>query len=177
MAVSVHGQAKLHVLLDYRHLRGWDERGVYDFPKAENMYGNSLRLTCLYKITGKWSTGLGIGADRYENPGYNTFPIFIPVHFHPFVSFPMWYALMNAGYALKGVDAHTGLTWDIGVGYKKMFRKHAGINLQLGYNLKQFNLAYRTPSTPYGSVTLPTAGQGQGHRTRHSLFFGVGYAF
>ncbi|MDR3128972.1 MAG: hypothetical protein LBU03_01800 [Tannerellaceae bacterium] len=133
------------------------------------MYGNALRFSCMYDITEKWSTGLGIGADRYENPGYNTFPVFVPVHFHPFIKSPNWYALTNIGYALKGAVTDTGLTWDIGAGYKKMFRKHVGVKFQLGYNLKQFNNVE--------IYSFSGEKEREGTQTRHSLFFGVGYIF
>lgn len=29
--------------------------------------------------------------------------------------------------------------WDLGIGWQKNFRKHFGINLQIGYSIRQFD--------------------------------------
>ena len=43
------------------------------------MYGNPLHLSALYNFTQQLSAGVGVGADRYENPGYNTLLIYMPL--------------------------------------------------------------------------------------------------
>lgn len=64
--------------------------------------------------------------------------------------------------------------WDAGVGYTKMFRKHFGLNFQLGYNLKEFG---KIPSYeinfPNGEVNYV----GEKSSIRHSVSFGIGLVF
>lgn len=138
--IAAHSQSKVNVLLDYHYQLGIAEKGYHKITRSDSkMYGNSLHLTVLYNINKQVSTGLGIGADRYEKPGYNTFPLYASLHFSPLKKFLNLYTYTNIGYAIfDKTDIYQGVMWDLGVGYKKMFKKHFGINVQLGYNLKQF---------------------------------------
>ena len=63
--------------------------------------------------------------------------------------------------------------WDAGVGYTKMFRKHFGLNFQVGYNLKEFH-----GQNFYGID--PDSGADYVRKfnsVRHSLSLGVGLVF
>jgi hypothetical protein len=154
----VFSQSKINVFLDYHYQLGVSERGEYNLSRKDcNMYGNSLHLSAMYNFSKKFSAGLGIGADRYENPGYNTFPVFASVHYSPLNNLHSVYTYTNFGYAVTNKnDIYSGAMWDLGVGYKKMFRTHFGLNFQIGYNLKRFQ-----------SID----------RTRHSIAFGIGVIF
>ena len=159
-------QSKMNVILDYHCQLGLSETGGgYTISRKDSkMYGNSLHLSAMYNFTKRFATGVGIGADRYENPGYNTFPVFASLHYSPLQKIlPDAYAYTNLGYAvICKNDIYKGLMWDLGFGYKKMFRPHFGINFQLGYNLKEFHdnrMEYILD------------------RTRHSISFGIGLIF
>lgn len=158
-------QSKVNVVLDYHYQLGLSETGGgYNISrKNNNMYGNSLHLSAMYNFTMQLSAGLGIGADRYDNPGYNTFPVFAAIHYSPLKRLPNAYSYTNLGYAVIGkYSTYKGLMWDLGVGYKKMFRSHFGLNFQLGYNLKKFQ---------------DNTGEYKPDRTRHSISFGMGAIF
>ena len=166
--------------LDYHYRWGLNESGYnYHFSRSDmDMYGHSLHLTAFYKVAKRLSLGIGIGTDRYESPGYNTFPLFVSGHYQPLpVRLPGGYVYSNLGYGIgSGVSVTNGWLWDLGIGYKKMFRKHLGLNFQLGYNLKQFRgiPAYdvvETPDTEPGFEVLYLGGK---NSLRHSLSVGVG---
>ncbi|VFB12676.1 Uncharacterised protein [Bacteroides heparinolyticus] len=151
-------QSKINIMLDYHYLMGVSEIGEFNLSRKESkMYGNSLHFSVLYNISTQISAGVGVGADRYDNPDYNTFPIFAAIHYAPIKKIREAYTYTNIGYAvIDKNDTYSGRMWDIGIGYKKMFRTHLGVNFQIGYNLKQLEKI---------------------ERTRHSLSFGVGLIF
>lgn len=164
----VKAQTKFQILLDYHYNLGFSEKGYnyHIYRNSYRMHGNSLHLSVVYRFTPSVSIGGGIGADRYEEPGYNTFPVFAIIHYTPAKKrIPNAYLYTNLGYAIEGSNSSGGLLYDIGIGYKKMFRKHFGLNFQFGYNLKQFKTLYFYP-TPKNR-----------YDTRQSLSFGFGFIF
>lgn len=163
-ALPVSAQSKFHAHLDYHYSLGWSETGYNGQTLYRNdwkMHGNSLRLSALYTFAPAWEAGLGMGADRYEEPGYNTFPLFAVLHCAPLKKHRPLYSYTDIGYALKTGNSTPGLTWNIGFGYKLMLKKHFGFNFQFGYNLKQFKNDY-----------LPS--ENGKHFQRNSLSFGAG---
>lgn len=121
------------------------------------------------------SAGAGIGADRYEEPGYNTFPLFGTFRYRPIRTFLDTYVYTNLGYGVftREDSIYPGWMWDAGVGYTKMFRKHFGLNFQVGYNLKEFH-----GQNFYGID--PDSGADYVRKfnsVRHSLSLGVGLVF
>lgn len=135
------------------------------------MYGNALHLSVLYNFTKQISAGAGIGADRYESPGYNTFPLFASIHYSPLKQHTNFYVFANVGYALFGKqETYNGWVVDLGVGYKKMFSRHFGLNFQLGYNWKQFK-------DGGGYVVESTEMYKKTNSYRSSLSFGMGLIF
>lgn len=170
-------QSKFHMILDYHYNLGITEKyWGKSFDRGEyKMHGNSLHLTALYDITHKISVGAGIGADRYEEPGYNIFPVYGTFRYHLLPKMPNGYVYTNLGYGIfKNDNVTPGWMWDAGVGYTKMFRKHFGLNFQLGYNLKEFG---KIPSYeinfPNGEVNYV----GEKSSIRHSVSFGIGLVF
>lgn len=78
------------------------------------------------------------------------------------------YLYTNLGYGVFSRDEsiYPGWMWNAGVGYIKMFRKHFGLNFQVGYNLKEFRGVYSDAD-----------GNFSGNSIRHSLSLGIGLAF
>lgn len=172
------GQCRFHVALDYHYSLGFVEN-FYGEPirrsDGYNMHGNSLHLTALYDITRRISAGAGIGADRYEEPGYNTFPVFGTFHYRPFRKFLDAYLYTNLGYGIfsgNGSDNYPGWVWDAGLGYTKMYWKHFGLNFQLGYNLKEFGGFSFFRMTTDGDYYIKKVSS-----VRHSLSLGIGLVF
>jgi len=60
--------------------------------------------------------------------------------------------------------------WNLGVGYTQMFRKHSGIDLQFGYDLKEFG------DIVYHRAVEDRFVKGRSD-LRHSLSIGIGYVF
>lgn len=164
--------SRFHMVLDYHFNLGFGENhNGTPLRRSDgyNMRGNSLHLTALYDITKRISFGAGIGADRYEEPGYNTIPVFGTFRYRPFRTFLDAYTYTNLGYGLFGGEnssSYSGWMWDAGVGYNLMFRRHFGLNFQVGYNLKEFRDVY---SDADGNLS--------GNSIRHSLSLGFGLVF
>ena len=173
---QVSAQSKIHFVTDIHYLYGLSSTTSYLTltRKDVNLYGKSLHLTSLYDFSKSISAGVGIGADRYENPGFNTLPVFASLHYTPFViTHPRTYLFTNLGFGIKNSYAHSGLMFDAGIGYKKMFGHRFGLNFQLGYNLKQINETPLYVSTTDGqawNLIYVTS-------VRHSLSVGVGVIF
>lgn len=175
--VAMKGQSKYHVILDYHYTLGLSQRFMGQTFKREeyNMHGNSIHLMALYDINRKMSAGVGIGADQYEEPGSNTFPIFGTFRYHPLKKIPNGYAFTNLGYgAFKGDDIVSGWMWDAGIGFTRMFRKHFGLNFEFGYNLKEF---HGIPVYEIDWENATTSYIGKKNSIRHSLSFGLGLVF
>lgn len=176
-ASVIKAQSKFHIVLDYHYNLGLNERYWNTTFNRSNykMYGNSFHLTALYDIPKKMAVGIGIGADRYEEPEYNTFPIYGTFRYKPISKIPNGYIFTNLGYGIfKNESINPGWMWDVGIGYTKMFRKHFGLNFQLGYNLKEFS---GIPSYKVNNETWETTYIGEKSSIRHSLSFGVGLVF
>lgn len=173
----VKAQNKFHVILDYHYNLGLSEKywGKTFNRKENKMHGNSLHFTALYDITQRISAGAGIGADRYEEPGYNTFPVYGTFRYRPLPKFLDGYVFTDLGYGIiKNDNVAQGWMWNVGVGYTKMFRKHFGLNFQLGYNLKEFG---GIPSYEVDFVNGEFNYVGKKSSIRHSVSFGIGLVF
>ncbi|HZK68452.1 MAG TPA: hypothetical protein VFC36_02530 [Paludibacter sp.] len=173
---QVSAQSKIHFVTDIHYLYGLSETNSYLTltRKDVNLYGKSLHLTSLYDFSKSISAGVGIGADRYENPGFNTLPVFASLYYTPFViTHPRTYLFTNLGFGIKNSYANSGLMFDAGIGYKKMFSSRFGLNFQLGYNLKQIN------ETPIYIPTVDNQSYDLIYVTslRHSLSLGIGVIF
>lgn len=166
-ATEARNPCRFHIVLDYHYNLGLHERCFGQSLTPGNGYrmrGNSLHLTALYDVTALVSVGAGIGADRYEEPGYNTLPLFGTLRYRPIRKFLDTYLYTDLGYGLgkRENSIYPGWMWNLGIGYTKMFRRHFGLNLQCGYNFKTFNI--QTCHTAKSNI-------------RHSLAFGIGLVF
>lgn len=165
--------SKLQFQLDYRYYLGLKQKneGYSISRKDAAMYGNSIRASVMYHVIPRLALGAGIGADRYDNPGYNTFPVFAAFRYSPLRQSLAPYAFTNVGYSFETSTADRGMFWDLGVGYKRMFRKHFGLKFEIGYNLKNLRLdSYSMDANNNYSPKCYSL-------VRHSLFAGVGLVF
>ncbi|NDV57709.1 hypothetical protein [Bacteroides sp. 519] len=173
-AQKVQNLPKVQFVLDYHYNLGIIERGdLYNINRSDyHMYGNSLRLSALYNLNPKLALGAGIGLDRYEAIGHNTLPVFATCYYSPLTKLPRAYVYSNLGYAI-GNETHftRGMLFDLGIGYRKMFKKHFGLNFQIGYNLKQFR-GDRLNWWDTDEIVVEKYSQ-----FRHSLSIGFGFIF
>lgn len=172
--------------IDFGYSLGLSQRefGQNFTRKDGNMYSLSIKALALWNINRNWTAGAGVGIDSY-NYGPNTMPLFLTGRFRPFERRGLsgLYAFTDLGYAPGVGDYSPGLLWDIGVGWRKMWRRHFGINVQFGYGLKQFRTHYYdaenySPDIYYDYV--PTYIELTKRNTdiwRHSLRFSVGLLF
>lgn len=173
---AVKKEPKIHVILDYHYNFGLATREKW-WNDGEQPGGHSLHLTALYDIIPRIAAGIGIGADRYTHPGFNTIPIYGTFRYSPVPCIPKGYVYTNLGYGCFANDAIApGWMWDLGIGYTKMFRRHFGLNFQIGYNLKEFA---GIPSYRYDidteNITITYLGKIKD--LRHSLSIGIGLVF
>jgi len=174
-ASPVRAQSKLHFDVDYHYNLGFVEnfmgtkltRGDY------GLSGHSIRFAPRYDFAERWSAGIGVGWDRYNDPDYNTLPIFATVRYYALQQVPNAYAFADLGYAIKTGDYVKGFTGSLGVGYTYQIAKHFGLNFQIAYNLKQFADVPLViiNENPYEVTTT------EKNCTRHSLSLGVGITF
>lgn len=110
------------------------------YPSSDwKLYGKSLRLGFGYFLNPYFSVGLGIGADRYEEPGANTFPVYVDLRAYlngepssPFVFF-------DIGNSIQFSEAQQkGLLMDAGLGYKFSLGKKISLTASMSYNYKKF---------------------------------------
>ncbi|MCM1297058.1 MAG: hypothetical protein NC311_16080 [Muribaculaceae bacterium] len=152
-----------------------------DYPLGDNVaVGAVMRhLSLLYNINKKFTAGIGVGLDGYT-VAPNAVPLFGTFRYRPIQKRVLenFYCFTNLGYSLPFVDSGTfaaGWLFDLGIGWQKNFRKHFGLNVQLGYALKEFRTNYGYASNPYGwpdvaSIKLPY----KYSLVRNSIFLGIG---
>jgi hypothetical protein len=175
--------AKFQFGIDYHYDLGLAERmGGFTYTRSDyDQSGNSLRLQLLYNINSKYTVGAGFGLENFN--GCNTLPIFATFRYRPFTAPRLnnLYAFITPGYSISsndGFDLTSGMVADLGIGWTKMFRRHFGVNLQIGYQLKQMrfpflegwyddNAAYDDYVDNYTTVS----------NWRHSITFGIGLVF
>ena len=122
------------------------ELGVYkgtgfstDFPYFRFVgkgYAKSLRFVAGYFLNPHFSAGVGFGADRFEIPGANTFPLFLDLRGYikdarntPFVFLDAGKTVVFNSQAQEG-----GPLVDGGAGYKFFVGKKACVIAKAGYN-------------------------------------------
>lgn len=162
-------QSRIHTELDYGYMIGFTERGnSYKINRSlYKMHTNSMRLSGIYRLSNSYSLGAGIGLERYEDPGYNTLPVFAILRYTPVLSIPKGYIYTDLGYSIKTLTTTPGLLWDLGIGHQWMFRKHFGLKAQIGYNLKQLKTDYWISYNSTKEVS----------QWRHSLALSIGLVF
>lgn len=163
--------------LDYLYTLGLTQRqpGGKLTRSNSDMHGNSFHFTALYNVNEKFSAGLGIGVDCYS-PHPTTIPLFASFRYTPFAGAKSSdiFGFANLGYAPFAKYYHNlnpGMVGDIGLGWKKMFSRHFGINFKAGYNVKQFRQLLYTNNPDM------SRDESKCNAWRHSLEFGFGLVF
>ena len=123
---------KLYYSVEFRYLKGISSSSNTSLLYMDKHYGKNLRLSIGYNFNNNISSGIGIGADRYESPGINTFPIYGELKAFLKNKKKTPYSYFDLGYSVKFSEAQeNGLLFDAGLGYK--FNKFF---IELGYNYK-----------------------------------------
>lgn len=128
-------------VIEVGYLKSLSADGDYiSYPFEEwKLYGKSLRFYFGYFINTHFSVGIGFGADRYEEPGANTFPIFIDLRGYLKDSKNTPFLFFDAGNSLKFSEAkEKGFLLDAGSGYKFFITKRFCLLGSVGYNYKHF---------------------------------------
>lgn len=105
--------------------------------KGNNANGNSIQTINGYFVSPKFSLGLGLGLERFNNPGANTFPVFIDARYYLEDNYNSFYAFGNIGTLIKIADNYNkGGMVGAGIGYKFFINSSKTIALvtDLGYN-------------------------------------------
>lgn len=164
------------------------EFGIYkgldlttDYPNGisgDNAYTKSLRLVLGYFINPKISAGIGFGADRYESPGANTFPLFLDLRGYlkdakntPFVFFDIGKTIVFSSQAQEG-----GNMFDGGVGYKFFIGEKTCLIGKVGYNYFK-NKEWTWQSTDMTSLTPASETYRWFYLKRQSITFSIGLMF
>lgn len=164
--------------IEAKYLKGLSTKGDYVHYPARywEPYGKSLRFSFGYFINPHFSIGIGFGADRYEEPGTNTFPLVIDLRGYLKDSKNTPFLFFDVGNSIKFSDAQEkGFLLDAGLGYKLFISKRFCLLGSVGYNYKHFPewLWYTTDTSPEPD---PDTYQ-WAYLKRHSLSFSLGIHF
>ncbi|MBS3775616.1 MAG: hypothetical protein KGY70_10535 [Bacteroidales bacterium] len=108
--------------------------------RANQSEAYRLRTLFGYFITPRFSVALGAGADAYNNPSYNTFPVFADVraYLHDARNTP--YVFFDLGKSLPvAPEIEEGMFINGGVGFKYFVSERICLNTEIGYNYQRMN--------------------------------------
>jgi len=133
--------------------------------KGDNASGNGLQTINGYFIVPKFSVGVGIGLETFNNPNSNTFPVFLDLRYYFDNNYSSLYIFGNIGGTLKlGDDFRKGGLLNGGIGYKFFVNsnKTTAFVADLGYfhryldipivNSSDANLLLNGPSISLGMI-------------------------
>lgn len=144
---------------------------------SDKTYSGFLsHATLLYNINKKFTTGIGIGLDTYTLAP-NAVPVLCTFRHRPIqkIVWDNFYYFTNLGYSIPFVDTKTfaaGWLWDLGIGWQKNFRKHFGLNVHLGYGLKEFRTYYGYADSLFGTIAVKFPNKYS--IVRNSIAIGIG---
>lgn len=189
---ALPSQAQFHAELGYRYGLGLNEQmlGECVYRDQYKMYSNTILLNFMYDITPQMSAGAGVGFTLCETGSHGSLPVYATFRYSPLKKVPGFYAFTDLGYAppigpgksitwsmgqeqTRYEGLNYGWLWDLGVGYRIMFRKHFGLNFQLCYNLQQFggtNILVNNEMTQQSYYDISD-------NLRHSLSAGIALVF
>jgi len=175
------GQKKFSTQIDFRYSLGLlDEGQVGNYNRSDDdIYGSALRITEFYSLNNNFNVGVGVGADLFYRPKYQTvslyetIPLYAALQYMPFsCKKGIPYLFTNIGYGLPFVITNPGIMSDFGIGYKLLNSKGFGLNMQAGYNFQKISIDVAMdpqPSQYTGNAVV--------FQHRHSLFFTLGLTF
>lgn len=175
----VHAQSKIHFHVDYHYLMGVVQKnGKYStiHRSDEKMGGSSFRLSGMYSLNKRTEVGIGVGADCYNSPNITTFPVLASLKYVPLKHMLDYYIYTDAGYAFGTKISDKGAVAGVGLGYKRMFKKHFGLKLELGYNIQQIRVSQENIIVFPGPDGVTPIIKGLSV-FRHSISFGTGFIF
>ncbi len=111
----------------------------YESFSSENWqsYGKSLRFNFGYFLNPYFSVGLGFGADRYESPDANTFPLYVDFRGYLKNQRNSPYVFFDVGNSIKFSNAQEkGFLLDAGLGYKFFVSNQVCLVGSIAYNYK-----------------------------------------
>ncbi len=99
-----------------------------------------IRTLFGYFITPRFSVALGAGADAYQNPSYNTLPVFADVraYLHDARSSPYLFIDLGRSFAIAS-EFEEGMYLNAGAGFKYFVSEQVCLNTEIGYNYQRMN--------------------------------------
>jgi hypothetical protein len=184
--------AQFHAGIDIKYSIGVCEENA-DLYKIDNTNSLGINLSGLYEFTPQIWAGVGMitninnkGMTIVDDFTVTEMPImqfapYITMRYRPFVKHLNAYVFTDLGYAIpfkteEGIQTFSnGVMWNIGVGYSYMFKKHFGLNFNVGYSLQQIE------GTPTHIAEHPISGFDMDiiaqNNLRHSIGIAVGLIF
>ena len=108
--------------------------------KANEAQTYRFRTLFGYFITPRFSVALGTGADAYQNPSYNTFPVFADVRAYLHDARTSPYLFLDLGKSLSiGSEFEKGMFLNAGVGFKYFVSERICLNTSIGYNYQRMH--------------------------------------
>ena len=144
--IKIHAKLinRLHFEISYDYSLGLSHAVAgHNLPQGYmETSGSMLHFMGIYDLNQSFSIGAGIGIDSYKS-NLKTLPIFGTFRYRPFydITVKNIYAYTNIGYGIpynNDRSLSSGLLFNLGIGWQKMFRSHFGINAHIGYCLNQF---------------------------------------
>jgi hypothetical protein len=108
--------------------------------RANQSQAYRIRTLFGYFITPRFSVALGAGADAYQDPSYNTFPVYADVraYLHDARNSP--YLFMDLGRSLAiGPEFEEGMHLNVGAGFKYFVSERICLNTSIGYNYQRMD--------------------------------------
>lgn len=99
-----------------------------------------IRTMFGYFISPRFSFALGAGADAYQNPSYNTLPVFADVrgYLHDARNSP--YVFIDLGNSFPiGPEFEEGMFLNFGAGFKYFVSERMCLNTSIGYNYQRMH--------------------------------------
>jgi hypothetical protein len=160
-------QRKFYKTVEIAYARGLSlsTDSPFDLNGWNNAYTKSLRIGAGWFIGPHFSIGLGFGADRYERPGANTFPLYIDLRGFLKNKANTPFAFFDAGKAVAFSAAQEkGKLLDTGLGYQLQISPKSMLNFKIGYSYFKSKEFYRNESK-------------WNYLKRNSLRFSLGFVF
>ncbi len=137
----------------------------FDLNDWDSAYTKSLRISAGWFFNPYFSAGVGFGADRYEQPGANTFPLYVDfrgyLRNHPNTAF----AFFDIGKAVSFKAAQEKrMLLDAGLGYQFRLSQRLRLTAKGGYSYFKSEEFFKSET-------------GWNYMKRNSLRFTVGLVF
>jgi hypothetical protein len=165
---QIKGEDKIHVYLGYENLVGLYEKSSFlGYSTTNSLSGFDLNITGMYDLNKRLSIGIGTTIEKLYNPHYTTFPIYSIANYSPLKTYLKPYVFGKIGYGINSKKSNPGVLLETGIGYKRMFHQHFGLNFTLGYHFRTIEY----------DVTIDNIKVSTESNYRHSIALGFGFIF